>query len=1026
MRVRRLLGYGDAVVLLGRDRPALIALDTALGGALSLATGGFSESVLSLFDAQGRILRIGRDLTAGLRTALGASSRAERSRRLAAAHTVIVVTAYFEAFGETRLPFAQRELDLTRRDQLRLAGGSAAARDFLDQLVGAAPPMPAPHLPYEQALDELRTWCEQLSGRLLFFVRGLAVWDGLDDTGREATRQALGDDLCARAVDRYEELFARLAVDVPEFAFWSSQVEHQGTRAELRQALAGMESLLAGLWPARRPTDLAAALSAAYRAVLDRPVLADGEVPTAMRLPTLGEGYFDPDFTVRPVAGQDGPAREEWWAGAPVRRDLTEYLAGAFTSPGTTAAPLVVLGQPGAGKSVLTKVLAARLPAAGFLPVRVALREVPAEADIQDQIECAVRAATGEPVSWPDLVRSAGGAMPVVLLDGFDELLQATGVSQSDYLVKVARFQQREADQGRPVIALVTSRTAVADRARYPHGAVALRLEPFRSEQIDSWLDGWNRSNASYFAAQGLAPLPPAVVARHHALASQPLLLLMLALYDAADNALQQGDDAGAPLGEAELYEALLTAFAGREVAKTGAGLPDRELAAQVERELQRLSLIAFGMLNRRRQWITSAELEEDLAALLGRSTVRADGFRAPLGQAEIALGRFFFVQRAQAVQDSRRLSTYEFLHATFGEYLAARLAVQLVTGLLGQRPVLIVGPAPVDDDLLYALLSFAPLSSRQILRFVAFRLGQLEDAGRTALKGLLIRVLSQCEERTEHRYADYRPARPVTSSRHGVYSANLFLLLLFLSGGITTSELFPESDDPPGTWHRRILLWRSSFNEQQWTDFAVVLLLRHTWHGSQRDLEIRPAADGRPGPLEPVDPYWLYRYPPGNPSRGNVVWSRTYWQQVQHKMDVSGGTNDSVVRHAMDPVFEWLGPTVSTFVGVGDGPASSAAHDLIRLWLSSRLGAPVDDVVRLYRRCSLLLGLETALPGDTRDGVALLLIGLLHNDADRLPPDLFDELMYTVALNLSAEGLQALSPRLQQQVEEYFPHHRP
>ena len=39
-------------------------------------------------------------------------------------------------------------------------------------------------------------------------------------------------------------------------------------------------------------------------------------------------------------------------------------------------------------------------------------------------------------------------------LDGFDELLQATGVSQSDYLDRVVRFQQREADQGRPVAVL--------------------------------------------------------------------------------------------------------------------------------------------------------------------------------------------------------------------------------------------------------------------------------------------------------------------------------------------------------------------------------------------------------------------------------------------------------------------------------------------------------------------------------------------------------------------------------------------
>jgi hypothetical protein len=170
----------------------------------------------------------------------------------------------------------------------------------------------------------------------------------------------------------------------------------------------------------------------------------------------------------------------------PVRSDLTEYLAGALTSPEATSAPLIVLGLPGVGKSVLTRVLAARLPAADFLPVRVVLREVPVEADIQEQVEYAIRAATGERTDWPQVARTAGGAVPVVLLDGFDELLQATGVSQSDYLIKVARFQQREADQGRPVVVVVTSRTAVADRARYPEGAVALRLEQFRSEQTRS------------------------------------------------------------------------------------------------------------------------------------------------------------------------------------------------------------------------------------------------------------------------------------------------------------------------------------------------------------------------------------------------------------------------------------------------------------------------------------------------------------------------------------------------------------
>jgi hypothetical protein len=110
---------------------------------------------------------------------------------------------------------------------------------------------------------------------------------------------------------------------------------------------------------------------------------------------------------------------------------------------------------------------------------------------------------------------------------------------------------------------------------------------------------------------------------------------------------------------------------------------------------MQRLSLIAFSMVNRDRQWVTEAELDADLAALLGRRDAGRADFRVPLSQAGIAVGRFFFVQRSQAISADTRLQTFEFLHATFGEYLAARLTVQLAAGLLDRRPALNVGRAP-------------------------------------------------------------------------------------------------------------------------------------------------------------------------------------------------------------------------------------------------------------------------------------------------------------------------------------------
>ncbi|MFI8933381.1 hypothetical protein ACIG3E_37670 [Streptomyces sp. NPDC053474] len=227
----------------------------------------------------------------------------------------------------------------------------------------------------------------------------------------------------------------------------------------------------------------------------------------------------------------------------PVREDLDSFLLGHLTSARRTGAA----GRPrparvGSGKSVFTKILAGRLPAADFLVVRVELRDAAAEADLQTQIEHAVRSATGETEIWPELMRRADGALPVVLLHGFDELLHPAGASQSDYLQKAADFQFREAPQGRPVVLVVTSRTAVAERARPAPGMLALSLAPFTAAQVTWWLQVWDRANAAGLAARGLVPLAPEVALRHAELASQPLLAF-LAQSGRWDEAVAVGDE---------------------------------------------------------------------------------------------------------------------------------------------------------------------------------------------------------------------------------------------------------------------------------------------------------------------------------------------------------------------------------------------------------------------------------------------------------------------------------------------------
>src|SRR5262249_24470367 len=162
---------------------------------------------------------------------------------------------------------------------------------------------------------------------------------------------------------------------------------------------------------------------------------------------------------------------------------------------------------------------------------------------------------------WPSFVRSSPGALPVVVIDGFDELLQTTGVRQTDYLLRVPDFQRRERERGRPMAAVVTTRTSVADRARVPAGTILLRLEPFDRPRRRTGLDSGPGVTRAALGAAGTTPLDADIVLAQFDLASHPLRLLMLALSDADGNALRR---LGLGLRQNELYEQLLLSFARR------------------------------------------------------------------------------------------------------------------------------------------------------------------------------------------------------------------------------------------------------------------------------------------------------------------------------------------------------------------------------------------------------------------------------------------------------------------------------
>lgn len=974
------LSYGDAVRLLGgQDSKIVSALDKVAGGVLLGGAAIGFPGMLTLLGVKAEVVRLGHELVRKLSEWRGGLSRYSRTQRLEAAHAVLVITAYLEALEKAELPGWFTDLKLTKAERAAMAEqGSQLARDathLVNVLFSTPVELPGPQLPYEDYLSELREGIYAVfSNQLLDFVEKLAAWEQLTVSDDEQLAPALRD-VAGRACDRYEELFRRLVADFPEVACWANLRDHQATRTEVRSlgmALEALERRLTEVSTGSVPDARRTSLTRAYRAELERPIVESGDVPAGLRIPTLGRAYVTPRFRLRQLDGAARPSEESWWENVPIRDDLDDFLIGYLTSPRVSEAPLLVLGQPGSGKSVLTRVLAARLPAADFLPVRVVLREVPAAADLQDQIEHAIRKATGERLDWPALVRSAGDALPVVSLDGFDELLQATGVSQTDYLVKVATFQRREQEQGRPVAVIVTSRTSVADRARAPEDMVALRLEPFDTDRVMTWLKTWNAANAGHFAASGLAPLSPEVVLAHRDLAEQPLLLLMLALYDADGNALQRVE---IDLPRRELYERLLRSFAHREIAKHHPELPDRELNRAVEEELRRLSVAAFAMFNRGSQWVAESDLDADLLALplfgSPTTTVAGSDLRAPLQAAEIVIGRFFFVHRAQASQDDTQLETYEFLHATFGEFLVARLVWQVLVDIAAREAAstMALGAATVDDDLLHALLSFAALTVRApVVGFLTEMATDLDQPKRESLVELLVKLFRFVHQpRPARGYASYEPQQLPIPARHAAYSANLVLLAVCAAGSLKASELYGThanarvrgselyrtQADAVDSWHSQALLWRSQLNTEEWTSLVGTFALERVWDGEHRDIRLT-LDDGTFYPPA-IDPYWTYDRSPGNPKRGkeSFAFSTHHPDALLRKTYFQCGISDDVALHALEPLAKTLGATINLFVGLDKETCPSTAHALLDVWLLPLRDPAAEERRVAYERCA-------------------------------------------------------------------------
>ena len=833
------LGYADALKTLGaQDRPLLDFAENLVEGSLGLL------GVTGLLGTRKLLVRHGRKALEGFGEKLRGTDRLSRTAKIEAAHKVLLVVSFFEpldtVLAKAGVPLRAADLELTAEEQRVLVERGLRA----DEVYAPAEDFLWDH-------DTLWARAETVLGRnteaLIELIRGLSATEraGVDTGHGSRLATAVRQRLPRMAQSAYRDHYLRLCAEAPEFGMWAQLREHERTRHRVSDAFAGLHRELSRISSGRPVGDLRSRLSRKYRALLGKHVLPMDDVlpedlPAGMVIPSLSDCYVPPSARVARVKQGDTPSAKEWWEARKLLPDLQHFLAARLTHPDMTRYPTVLLGEPGAGKSKLTEVLAAQLPAEDFLTVRVELRSVSADAALHTQIEEGLEQSLREQVRWTDLLAEAHGALPVIILDGFDELLQAAGVERHNYLEEIRDLQTHQKDMGQPVAVIVTSRTLSASRARFPEHSTVIRLEPFSEEQIQRVLKAWNQANRERFRSPGLQPLGADRLLAYPELSRQPLLLLMLLVYDAQDNDLQQAPDR---LSLGQLYERLLTTFVRRQVRKHRKALSEADLRREVKGELRRLEAAALAMFTRQRQSVGSRELSKDLKALkLDSSQQRSEtGANLPIQAADLLLGRFFFVHMAQAKisgPDQEPLSAYEFLHATFGEYLVARMVAGALRSLVEQRIRQAEDPwaEPASDGTLYAVSSFASYASRErtvdfLKELICGDVGGDEER-REHYSEQLIELFQQAPyPSADHLHSAYQPRTLPLTSRQAHYTANLLILLLLARvEPVDLAELFTDSGSEPSAlyqWRAAASLWRT-LPSADWFRVLDALRVRH------------------------------------------------------------------------------------------------------------------------------------------------------------------------------------------------------
>jgi len=348
--------------------------------------------------------------------------------------------------------------------------------------------------------------------------------------------------------------------------------------------------------------------------------------------------------------------------------DIGKELFKALRDPYNINNPIIILGHPGAGKSMLSSQFAYKLIGNNeFIPFYIKLREVDSStSDVDTHINQGISKtiAGNREINWADMAEKFPDKIAVIILDGFDELLRATQTQLNDYIINIQKLQKKAQTSGLNIRVVLTSRLTIMQDVSIPEDSLIIKLNSFDKQRKDLWINKWNETQigGTKFTLPNREDI--------NELSQEPLLLFLLALYDFEDNSLSK--IASEQLSRSSLYDKLFEGFTIRQLRKNPKYNSSNDENKKEMEELFRLRIGFFATMLFLRDKVH--HLEKDFDEELNVFKLSTYEIKA-----KTILDGFFFIHKDKSTdgQEIENLS-FEFLHKTFGEFLAADFMLRI------------------------------------------------------------------------------------------------------------------------------------------------------------------------------------------------------------------------------------------------------------------------------------------------------------------------------------------------------------